>query len=277
MPIVDNLWLAALTKNEEDAGSRNLFNLIVNIDGLDVFDQDFILGWRVTGPAGLADGQAGLQQSQPLSMPFEAAALTNSSVRLGIRGDNAWAPEHILLIGRTQPLWEPDRTIALAMETDLTDWLSSHTSEGHLTMRVRLVGAGSSTTVIRRVLLLVYTDKGNNVQTENSIQLQIGAGGAIVLHQSISDDLNQYTAHWFFLDVEAPFTREDIASNGSIRLSILGTDAWLPKSVFVFGLDTQTGRPNEAVTLASVPEWHMGWLSTVLQEGNPSVPLPLSN
>ena len=34
VPIVDNLWLAALTKNEDDAGSRNLFNLIVNIDGL---------------------------------------------------------------------------------------------------------------------------------------------------------------------------------------------------------------------------------------------------
>src|SRR5215207_7903305 len=85
-------------------------------------------------------------------------ALTNSSVRLGIRGDNAWGPEHVLLIGRTQPAFEPGRIIALAMETDLTEWLSADSSEGHLTTRLRLVGVGNSTTLIRRVLLLVYTD-----------------------------------------------------------------------------------------------------------------------
>jgi hypothetical protein len=276
--IVDDLWLAALTMDEDDAGSRNRFNLIVNIDGTDVFDQDFTLGWRApgSGQPGLEDGQAGLEQSQPLTTPFESAALTNSSVRLGIRGENAWAPQHVLLIGRTRPAFEPGRTIALAMETDLTDWLSADTSEGHLTMRLRLVSAGGPATVIRRVLLLVYTDSGSDVETESSIQLQIGAGGAIVVHQTISDDLNKYTAHWYFIDVEAPFTRGDIASNGSIHLSILGTDAWLPKTVFVFGLDAATGRPNEVVTLASIPEWDLGWLSTDLNEGSPSIALPLS-
>jgi hypothetical protein len=67
-----------------------------------------------------------------------------------------------------------------------------------------------------------------------------------------------------------------MVANGSIRLSILGTDAWLPKTVFVFGLDTASGRPNEVVTLASVPEWELGWLSTDPSEGSASVLLQLS-
>jgi hypothetical protein len=72
--------------------------------------------------------------------------------------------------------------------------------------------------MIRRVLLLIYTDGETDSETENSIQLQIAAGGAFVLHQKITDDLNRYVAHWYFLDVEVPFTRADIAPNGSIRL-----------------------------------------------------------
>ena len=282
MAIVDNLWLAAITKNEDDAGSSNRFNLTINIDGGDVFDQDFTLGGGAPGEeqVGLDQGQAGLQDSGPLSTPFESNALTSSSIRLGIRGDNAWGPQHVLLLGRTQPSFEPGRTVALAMETDLAHRLSSDTSEGHLTMRLRLVGAGSSATVIRRVLLLVHTAGGNDTETDNSIQLQIAAGGNLVLHQKITDtpqdDLEQYTPNWYFLDVEAPFTRGDVVSNGSIRLSILGTDAWLPKSVFLFGLDTETGRPNEVVTLVSAPEWGLGWLSADPQEGNQSIDLPVS-
>ena len=157
-------------------------NLTVNLDGGDIFDEDF---------TGVAKRSAGIEESAPLTTPFEANALTNSSIRLGIRGDDAWGPQHVLLLGHTQPAFTPGRTIALAMETDLSLWLSSDASEGQLTMRIRLVGAGSSTTVIRRVLLLVYTGGGSNVETENSIVLQIAAGGALVLDRKITDDLNQ--------------------------------------------------------------------------------------
>jgi hypothetical protein len=273
--IVDDLWLAALTRDENNAGSKNRFNLTVNLDGGDVLDQNFTLG--ITG---LGKGQAGLEESpeHPLSTPFDLSLLTNSSIRLGIRGDDAWGPQHVLLFGHTQPAFTPGRIIALAMETDLTLWLSTDPSDGggaHLTTRVRLVGVGSSTTVIRRVLFLVYTGGGSDVETTNSIVLQIAAGGALVLDQKMTDDLNKNLARWYFLDVEAPFTKGDIVSDG-INLSILGTDAWLPKSVFVFGLDTVTGRPNEVVTLVALPEWDLGWLSTDSTEGNSPIPLQLA-
>ena len=284
MAIVDNLWLAALTKDEEDAGSDDRFNLTVNIDGIDVVARDFGIGWRMAGQVpnrflrtGLLDGQAGIESSNVLNTPFESAGLTHSSVRVGIRGDDAWAPEHVLLIGRTQSSFKPGQILALAMETEISSWLSSNSDEGHLTLRLRLVSPGSSGTLIQRVLLLIYTDAGDeDVQTESSIELQIAAGGGIVLSQTITDDLDQLTARWYFLDVTTPFTQADMVANGSISLRILGTDAWLPKTIFVFGLDTASGRPNEVVTLASVPEWDLGWLSTDLNEGSPSVQLPLN-
>jgi hypothetical protein len=165
------------------------------------------------------------------------------------------------------------------METELERWLSTDSSEGKLTMPLRLVDSGSSSTLIRRVMLLVYTGSGIDVETDNPIQLQITAGGNLVLQQQIpdtaQDDLEQYTGNWYFLDVGAPFTRGAVLSNGSIRLSILGTDAWVPKSLFVYGLDTAEGRPNEVVHLVSIPEWTLGALSTDPQEGAPSIPLPV--
>lgn len=277
MATIDDVWLAALTKDEDDAGSQDRFNLTVNVGGTDVFAHDFLLGWNLPGqgPAGLRDGQAGLEQATP-PVPFDSDKLTNSSVRLGLRGDDAWAPKHVMLIGRAQPDFTPGRFVALAMETDIVRWLSADSDEGCLTMPVRRVGAGTSSTVIRRVLLLVYTDRADDVDTESNVKLQIAASGQLMLDQKITHDLRRVRAYWHYLPVERPFTRADIVSKGSIHLSILGTDAWLPATVFVFGLDTEDGRPGEVVTLSAVPKWDLGWLSTDTAEGVAAVSLPLS-
>ena len=278
MAAIDDVWLAALTKDEDDTGSKNRFNLTVNIDGTDVFRQDFLLGWNLTAQAGtgLRDGQAGLEEARPPT-PFDSNKLTNSSVRLGLRGDDAWAPKHVMLIGRAQADSTLGPVVALAIETDIERWLSADSDEGRLTMPVRRVGAGTSSTVIRRVLLLIYTDRGSDIDTDSDIRLQIAASGQLMLDKKITHDLDQVRAYWHFLEVERPFTRADIASKGAIHLSILGTDAWLPMRVFVFGLDTEEGRPNEVVTLSAIPKWDLGWLSTDPSEGAPSVPLPISN
>ena len=278
MPSIDEIWLAALTKDEDDAGSEDRFNLTVNIDGTDVFVHDFLLGWNLPnqGGTGLREGQTGLEQGAPPA-PFESAGLTNSSVRLGLRGDDAWAPRHVVVIGSAQSDFTPGRILALAMETDIERWLSADSDEGRLTMPVRRVSAGSSDTIINRVLLLIYTDRGSDVDTDSDIRLQIAASGQLMLDQKITHDLNQVRAHWHFLEVEQPFTRADVASKGAIHLSILGTDAWLPMTIFVFGLDTEDGRPNDVVTLSAIPKWDLGWLSTDPSEGAASVALPISN
>jgi hypothetical protein len=288
MPMIDKLWLATLTKSEDDAGTDvDTLNLTININGEDVADMDFTFlsgsGW-FSGGLGpdsdwLGEGQAALSggtydsPGEPVTSPFEANLLTNSSIRLGIRDDDAWGPQHILLLGQTQPAFEPGRIIALAMETELEPWLSTDSTEGKLTMPLRLVDPGSSSTLIRRVMLLVYTDSTGG--TDSPIQLQITAAGNLVLQQQIpdteQDDLEEYTGNWYFVDVPVPFTRGDVLANGGIRLIILGTESWLPKTLFLYGLDTAEGRPNEVVPLVSIPEWDLGSLGA----SQPSIPLPV--
>jgi len=281
MPKVNQLFLATLTKNEEDAGTdAGKLNLTVNANGDDVVDLDFgfLNGSGLSSGLGpdsgwLSDGQAALSDKK-LDAPFNTSQLNPLSVRLGNRSDDAWAPQHVLLFGIAETGAEP-----IAMETDLEHWLSTDSEEGKLTMPVRLVDPGTSITVIRRVLLLVYTESGIDVETDSPIQLQISTNNAIVLQETVfdtpQDDLEQYTANWYFMKAAVPFTRAEVIK-GHIRLSIKGTDAWLPKRVFIFGLDTEEGRPNNVVRLVSIANWDLGTLSADPSEGKEVVDLPVA-
>jgi hypothetical protein len=236
-----------------------------------VLDKDF--------SSDVDDSEATLLRTGTLEAPVDATGLTNSSIRLGIRGDDAWGPRHVLLFGQLQPEFEPGRLVAVGMETDLTHWLSTDSSEGHLTMPIQLVVAGSSTTLIQRVLLLVHTMWLHSTDTESDspIELEVMAGGTTVLKQEIVDtpqpDLEAATSNWYELQVLTPFTRADVLTSGGITLHILGRDAWRPMWLYAFGLDTATGRPNEVVTLVAEHVWSHGWMSKDTTEGVPSVNL----
>jgi hypothetical protein len=267
MTILDNLHLAALTRNIDDAGTSSTFNLTVNVDATDILDQNFSIDVE-KGEATLLGG--------PFPETLDSGLLTNTSIRLGIRGDDAWSPQDVLVFGLA---FERNELAALAMETDLTDNLSTDDREGKLTMPIRLVGRGGSTTLIRRVLLLVdtiwqsFTDTG----TDSPIELEIRAAGNLVLLQEVIDtpqpDLESGKTNWYPLDAAVPFTRADVLADGGITLRIKGEDAWKPMRLFLFGLDTAAGRPNEVVSLVSLPVWPHGWMSTDTGEGKPSVDL----
>jgi hypothetical protein len=282
--MIDKLNLAVLTRNKGYAGTSSNFVVTVNIDGNDVVSHHVVF----LPPFDIERANAGIlpvadTTISPIS--FDSDSLTNSSVRVGITGDNLWKPEHILLLGRTDPASnELIQWIPLATEVDIIDnkegWLSTDESEGRLTMPLRLVGLGSDSTVIRRVLLLIRTDNGDDDGTDDPIELQIRVGGGIVLQQQINDtpqtDLDQKSHNWYFLDVAVPFTRSDVSSNGGIQLRILGNDAWLPREVYVYGFDTAEGRPTEIVHLVSMTNWSFGPLSTDPSEGVSFAELPLS-
>jgi hypothetical protein len=265
VPPIDRMWFATLTRNIEDAGSDDLLNLTVNIDGIDVVADD--VAWMMRRGNAYLLGNAHFP-------PFETSDLTNSSVRLGIRGDDAWAPEHVFVFGRAQRTLVP-----VAIETDLDTTLSTDANEGHLTMPLRLVTPGNSTTVIRRLLLLVGTSGTDDAGTDSDIELEITAGSVALTRRIPStpqDDQEEWRSNWYFFDVPTPFTRGDVLSGGGITLRILGDDAWLPESVLLFGLDTPAGRPTTIVPIVSIVNWDLGWLSTDTSEGKPSVPLPVS-
>ena len=274
MAIIDKLWLATLTKDIKDAGTgAGRLNLTANIDGADILDFDFTFmkasGGNIGPESGWLDrAQASISDKDPLPTQLKSSLLTNSSIRLGIRKDDAWAVDAVLLLGNTGR-----EVIALAMETEVGPWLSSDTNEGKLSMPLRLVSPGSSTTMIRRVIFLCYTFSVGG--TDKPVQLQVTAGGNIVLTQQIpdtkQDDFEEYTGNWYFLNAPVPFSRGDVISNGGITITVLGTNSWLPKMLFLYGLDTPSGRPNEVVRLVSITDWTLGSLSSQV----PPVQLPV--
>ena len=67
-----------------------------------------------------------------------------------------------------------------------------------------------------------------------------------------------------------------VQAGGRIVVSILGKDAWKPMVLFVFGLDTASGRPNQIVTLVSLPVWGPRWMSKDMSEGDASVDLQVT-
>ena len=81
MSTIDFLWLAHLNRNSEDAGSDSTINLTINVDGEDVLDHDH--------GSNVGDGEAYINGGSQLGTPFDSAALTNSSVRIG-RPETSW-------------------------------------------------------------------------------------------------------------------------------------------------------------------------------------------
>ena len=273
MSTIDVLWLAHLNRNTGNAGSDSTINLTINVDGEDIVDRDF--------GSNVGDGEAYLNGWDQLDPPFDSAVLTNSSVRIGVRGDDAWGPGDVLVFGHSLAEFGSGVAVPLVMESGLTDFLSTDPSEGPLTVPLRRVDPGTSSTVIRRVLLLVYTQwSTEDSGTDSAIQLEVFAGENLILREEIDDtsqsDLEKATANWYVMDAPVPFTRGEVQAGGRIVLSILGKDAWKPMVLFVFGLDTASGRPNQIVTLVSLPVWGPRWMSKDTTEGDPSVDLQVT-
>ena len=298
--IIDELWLATLTKDESDAGTdADRLNVTINIDGTDVFDTDFdflTTDGPLRGGFGPDDenwlGQAqgalsgsmmnGVLGGKPLDGPLDTNLLTHSSVRVGTRSDDAWGASDILLFGTINAGADDLKQTfaALAIETEIERWLSTDHTEGKLTMPLRLVGRGTSDTLIHRVLLLTFTPGSGDQDTDDVIWLQIATSTGIVLQQRITDteqdDLEPSMGNWYPLEVATPFSRNQIFNGGKIVLGIEGKDAWKPQCVFLFGFDTPSGRPNNVVTLCAFPNWNLGWLSRDAGEGKSQVDLPLA-
>jgi hypothetical protein len=265
MPDIPFLTLAGLTRDVEDAGSGDRLNVTINVNGIDVAVAEFV--------AERPDAQGYLRRAEAV-VSFNSESLTNSSVRVGNRGDDAWAPQHILLFGHTTR----ESVVPIAMETDLTEWLSSDASEGALTVPLRLVGLGGSDMLVHRLLLLVRTADKDDAGTDSLVQLQVTINGQLHVSEVITDtpqdDLERGVSNWYYLPVQTPFTRQGLqAGTGRMELEILGTDAWLPDSLYVFGLDTADGRPTKLVPLAAKRIWGGLVLSRDPDEGSKTVGL----
>ncbi len=276
---ITKVWLATLNRDQKDSGiDDNFLNLTVNIDGEDRYENNYRVSSK-RGCGALAEGFA----EPVIELLFDSDSLTNSSIRLGMRGDDAWGPEHILVLGTTAPSEGPSEILPLAIEVDEQITVSTDPTDAsptHLSLPVRIIRAGNPLTVINRVLLLLQTNSSNDSGTDDSIEFEITVGGVSVARWESSntpqDDFETGATNWYFVDVNTPFNKDQIRSNGKITMTIKGTDAWNPKRIFVYGFDTAQGRPTQIVDLVSFPNWDRGMFSKDPSEGEESKDLPLS-
>jgi hypothetical protein len=270
---ISEIYLATLNRRSEDAGSKgtidntSLLNVTINIDGDDVVDEN-INSWFPNGSGSIIKKAIVGIAHFPVT-PFETDDMTNSSIRVGIKHTDAWGPRDVLVMGANLGAGVPPFPLAIAMDIDI--WLSGDPQDdAHLTMPIPLVRLGNERTLIRRVLLLIGTEgdvRGTNDQagTNDPIELSISVGGnpepvfTMIRTDTSQEDLEKGSANWYEQDVEGEgFTLLDVLTNGGIKLRLLGRgDAWLPKMVFVFGLDTNRsqGHPDAIVKLVSKPFW----------------------
>jgi hypothetical protein len=270
------LRLAALTRELTDAGSPDALNVSISVDGVDVAVAEFV---------GDHPEKQGYLQKATMTMPLAPQVLTNNSARVGIRGDDAWRPQHILLFGHFVDVENYPNTrqfvAPIAMETDLTRWLSSDADEGRLTLPLRLVGSGNYLTVIRRLLLLVRTADVRYAGTDSNVRIVVtDKNGQLRVSELITeaqpdtqqDDLERGVSNWYYIPVKTPFTESDLGLGG-IELVIDGDDVWTPELLYLFGVDTLVGRPTNLVPLKYYETWRDGPLSANPSEGKAKVVL----
>jgi hypothetical protein len=260
------LWAGMLTRNVEDAGTDS--RIALTVEGTQLTFPD-------TAQEDQERGRANLYEVGVQNHNIIPENLSNSSIRAVILGSDAWRPEHFVVWGER---FTGGAIVPLAIETGITAQLSTDSSEGNAALPLRLVGTGSRSMNINRLLLMMTTANSDDAGTNDKINLTVttSTGGEVVdfdIPDTPQDDQEKGQANLYFVPVNSPFTRNSLGSN-SIRLSTSGTDAWRPASLFLFGLDDAAGRPEALVPLVHLRTWPFEQLSTDSSEGSESVTLP---
>ena len=307
MAVIVDLYFAMLTRPGESAGTNSAVSLLISDQGTDRLNQTF----GGTSQEDQEPGQANLYhlnlRSDVRARWIDSSTLVNGDIRVGVLGDDAWRPLKFFLWGVSQISPPPgQRILPLAIETNVSTVLSTTDTGAVPSMSVRLVRTGSPTMLINELLLLVETtpesdpsvwsnlwhflrhgpsgrigDPGQppgSEGTDSPIELRIVADGGLVVQQRIGDtsqdDLEAGQVNWYSVPVAVPFTRAAMGRD-SVRLSIDGSDLWLPNSLFLFGFDRRESRPTSVIPLVHLDSWDLGVLSTDSREGSAEVVLPL--
>lgn len=196
-------------------------------------------------------------------------------VRLATTSSDKWEPE-LALVWATS---KQEGNVPLAMETDLPYRLSTDPSEGSVSAPLRRVKVGTEETAIERLLLVVVTYDAPYAGTDAPISLRVTTPVDKAVDHVITDtpqtDLEIDTANIYEIPVERAFRKAELRgqAGGEIRLSIHGSDKWVPKRLCLFGLDQPVERPETVVSLAKIRD--PGPLSVDPAKGVPSISLPL--
>jgi len=277
MTKINTIWIGMLTRNSPNyAGTDSPIVLIIDESGFSGSDR-LQHTFDDTPQRDQERGQANLYELSTASKIIEFEDLTNTSIRIGIRGSDIWYPEHIFLWGELENGIIQPLAIRLSIETTLR--LSTDKEEGNLSNPIRLINRGEDDMEINRLLMLMTTADKKYAGTNSDIELQIPSGGNLVVDFEIpstpQDEQERGQANFYLIPVLTSFSKRDL-NNISVRLRIKGNDKWLPESVYLFGSNTIDDRTlSRLVPLVHISSWPHGWMSTDSSEGESSIPLTL--
>jgi hypothetical protein len=268
MPFIRNLWIASLTDNAADSDTDNRRVVMMTQGEIDVVHDDLD-----SRPADRGGGNV-----DHLDISDFGILPENYYMRIGIRGDDAWRPR---MIAAWCERFTSGNVVLLGYDEEITQVLSTDSSEGRISLPLRQIGQGLVDMEIKRVMLVTSTGGGDFETTEDVHVAITLASGLSVVNHTIPDtpqaDFRSGKGNLYFLPVIQTFPRSALTDR-SVELSISGDDAWGPTAVMLFGLDTAVGQPTAIVPLVHVHPFQdaFGILSTDLTEGLPRVTLPLA-
>jgi hypothetical protein len=234
MPAMDliHLWVGMRTGDSDSAGTDSSVVVIVNIDGTDLVHDTLPDTSQDDQEAGVANlYRVEVRERADLDL------LNNSSIRIGIRGDDGWSPQLFFIWGMffeltlTHAVIDVPRILALGMERGSIARLS--TGKGRTSVPVRLVQNGRDTDQFDEVFIFLSTADVDEGGTDDTINLQfIGASG-VLLDFDFPHDLSRGQANFFSTRPGIKLAKSDLVT---IKLSTSGDDAWALQSIHIFGV-----------------------------------------
>jgi hypothetical protein len=133
---------------------------------------------------------------------------------------------------------------------------------------------------LTRLWAAMLTRQGGDTGTDSKISLSINVGGVELLNQVFPDSgqIDQETAqaNLYEFNVEGKRIEPGSLTNSSVRLQILGNDAWNPEHFFAWGeMPPRTPLQNTGIFPLVIETGITQTLSTDTSEGVSSIPLRL--
>lgn len=180
--LVTRLWTATLTRQifGGDPETDSSINISVNTAGVERLNNTFPDTQQSDQEAGIAN----LYDVDVANRNILTEQLTDSSIRLGINGDDAWRPRHVFIFGEAAGRAQSE-TVALAIETNITTELSTDDPGAQPSMPLHLVGHGDGNQTIQRLFIMLRSIDSNEPPvngpvgvpteslTEGPLQIQI--------------------------------------------------------------------------------------------------------
>jgi hypothetical protein len=311
MAHITRLWTGMRTWDIEDAGTPNPIVLIIHDNGQDDL-LHHTLPPKNSPQSDLKRGRSNLYEvvlASPIDIfqgqgGFQPGNLQPSSIRVGIRGGDAWQPEDIFVFGASG-----DAPVPLALARRITKKLSTQQKDdpndpfgARISIPIPPVTVGHHEADIVGLIVLMLTG-ADGLKTGDSVELRIKKQGppgqaptdslvdfdmpasAVAssapdsaqgeqFHQKRNEASFYYVGGHDFL--QPSFKKTDLdpgAQAGSITLQVQGDGSWQPASFFIFGIGREPEVHGALIPLAHIPDWGQSGMGTL--KGGKS-PTPLS-